>query len=492
MNDIMIPRSISINEIKKANYSLSPSNYKAISITRNKVCVLSEYLDEKNPFTKGIEPGAYAYVEYSNINFVRNSCVTKDNMKWLEEKAIFLNPNYDFVSQLTSEDILLCKDANIGDACFFLSEAPNSQYMFSSGMVKLNFKNENEKYFILAFLRDSYFRLQLESMTPKGATIRHANDKFMKCMLPILKQNEGWVLSAIEGLVKNIAYCEKMCNDKLREACKLIDDELFDISCDYKKPSLNRLLSEERLDAGLYSENTYRTLKCVERYSFGSTTFEEYGYKIKRGPNLQKRDLGRSIQTDVYTKGYYILIYPSDIAAGGYITKSVYLGASGPIWELEIGNILFSAEGSVGKTFAICSKELKFTTNIHGMIIYPIHEKIDLSRSILICLYLHYLKNKGVIDQLTVGGQGGSLAVGYWDKIKIPNFPDTLVKKLAQLYNEKANIHIFSFHEKELKKNGIYQLNIIRTICQALLDMIVSDIKADCLKTLDYYEQQLL
>ncbi|MBS5508075.1 MAG: hypothetical protein KHX31_05505 [Akkermansia sp.] len=492
MNDINIPRSICIKEILKENYSLSPSNYKKISIRRDNVCELREYLKQQNPYTKGIEPGTFAYVEQSNINFIRNSCITKDNIKWREDKAIFLNPNYDFENQLGSADILLCKDANIGDSCYFVSENPDCKYVFSSGMVKLNFKKEAEKYFVLAFLRDNYFRLQLESLTPKGATIRHANDKFMKCMIPVLKQNEEWIIAAMEGLIKNIAHCEKICANKLNEACRLIDEELFDINCGYEKPSLSRLLAEERLDAGLYSENTYKTLKCVENYIYGSATLEDYGYRIKRGPNLQKRDLGRSIQTNIYTKDYFTLIYPSDIAVGGYITKSVYLGASGPVWELGIGDILFSAEGSVGKTFAICSAELKFTTNIHGMIIYPISKKIDLSRSILICLYLHYLKNKGVIDQITVGGQGGSLAVGYWDKIKIPYFPDSLIKKLTQLYNQKTDIYAFSFNEKNLKNNGIYQLNTIRLLCQSLLNIIVRDIKSDSLKTLDYYEQQTL
>ena len=35
---------------------------------------------------------------------------------------------------------------------------------------------------------------------------------------------------------------------------------------------------------------------------------------------------------------------------------------------LQKDDILFSAEGNIGKTFAICDNSLKFTTNIHGII----------------------------------------------------------------------------------------------------------------------------
>ena len=48
-----------------------------------------------------------------------------------------------------------------------------------------------------------------------------------------------------------------------------------------------------------------------------------------------------------------VLIYPSDISSSGYILKVAYLGARNPIWFLGEKDILFAAEGTVGKTFAV-------------------------------------------------------------------------------------------------------------------------------------------
>ena len=68
---------------------------------------------------------------------------------------------------LSEQDILLSVDANIGDASLFLSENQN-KYIFSSGLVRLNIGHGFNKYYLFAFLRDEYFRKQLDAMTPKG------------------------------------------------------------------------------------------------------------------------------------------------------------------------------------------------------------------------------------------------------------------------------------------------------------------------------------
>ena len=74
-------------------------------------------------------------------------------------------------------DILFCTDANIGDCSLFISDKEN--LAFSSGMIKLNFQQEKYKYYVMAFMRDDYFREQLNAKTPKGATIRHSGDLFL-------------------------------------------------------------------------------------------------------------------------------------------------------------------------------------------------------------------------------------------------------------------------------------------------------------------------
>lgn len=491
-NNMQIPNAVSINEINQT-MSLSPKRYGTISIKRKKIIKVGSLLNQENPYVKGDEPGSITYVKKSKIRFLRNSCINRNNIYFLRNKLIYLNPNYDFSNMVSNLDVLLCKDANIGDCCLYINEDEGSEItVFSSGILKLNFKDEKFKYFCIAFFKDDYFLQQLDLLTPKGSTIRHSGDLFMECYVPDLRESEEWVYDIFESLVKNIAYSEKISYDKLSKTQDLIDRELMTQTVNYSNPDINKLLTEGRLDAGIYSESVFQVFENIRLYKYGYSDLESYGFKLKRGPNLAKRDLGRSIQTKQYRPNYHVLIYPSDISDGGYIEETSYLGARNPVWFLENKNILFSAEGTVGKTFIICDEKLKFTTNFHGMIIYPKDKSIDINKSIFLGLFLNYLRYKGVFDKLSVGGQGGSFAVGYWNLINIPNFPDDVIGELAKIYNNDVQLDPFHFSEERIKDAGIFQLNNFRILCNAILKQIVNDIKLDKLMDLEYYRRKFL
>lgn len=63
MHELIVPTEVKISEIK-ANGSLSPNNYKKLTIKNKKQHTISFYLDEV-PYQKGIEPGSSAYVPKS-------------------------------------------------------------------------------------------------------------------------------------------------------------------------------------------------------------------------------------------------------------------------------------------------------------------------------------------------------------------------------------------------------------------------------------------
>lgn len=46
-------------------------------------------------------------------------------------------------------------------------------------------------------------------------------------------------------------------------------------------------------------------------------------------------------------------------------------------------------------------------------------------------LFLRYLRKIGYFDYLSVGGQGGSLAMKYWDDVIIPKFSKDKMKTLV-------------------------------------------------------------
>ena len=482
---LLCPNEISISHILDVK-PLSVRNLAKIDIQNINQSELSTFLDEKKPYDIGIEPGSFAYVDDSNISFVRNSCIDMNNFSNQESKDIYLNPKYEYSNMLQSEDVLLCKDANIGDACIFLSEK-EQQYVISSGVVKLNFNSNDEKYYCLAFLRDEYFRHQLDALTPRGSTIRHSGGKFLKCKIPNIGTKEKGLIPIIKDLLKNISYSERYSEKKLNESNYEIGKELICYDIKYENPSAKKLLSSLRVDAGFFSEVVQRIEFNINEYKHGYSTLEEHGFIIKRGPNLQKRDLGRSIKSDEYKNNYHLLVYPSDISDNGYILKEVYIGARNPVWYLHSGDILFSAEGTVGKVFVICDEKMKFITNIHGIIISPNQESKALQKSIMLGLFLHFLRSNDYFDKISVGGQGGSYAVNYWSKLRIPNFSESLISKVSPLYYSGVELDPTTFSHDSLLTAGVFELNQFRIQCSELLKKIIKDIKKGNTQNKNYY-----
>ncbi|WP_461630426.1 restriction endonuclease subunit S domain-containing protein [Labilibaculum euxinus] len=481
---LICPSEIKFTDILERK-SLSPNNYSEINIINPNKDVLLNFLDSKKPFDNGEEPGSFTYVPNSNVSFVRNSCIDSSNFSNQVNKEIFLNPKYDFSNQLVNEDVLLCKDANIGDTCLFIHEG-EKEYVLSSGVVKLNFKTDSIKYYCLAFLRDEYFLKQLEAKTPIGSTIRHAGTKFLECLLPKLGAQEEKLLPLIEALFKNITYSERVSYQKLCSANKAIENDFFLSENEPKSPNITYLMESTRLDAGFYSQIVYDINYSINNYKNGTWSLQDAGFSMKRGTNLQKRDLGRSIKSEFYKKNYHLLVYPSDISDNGYILKEVYIGARNPVWYMKEGDILFSAEGTVGKVFVICDETMKFVTNIHGLIISPNPDK-ELKDSIILGQYLHFLRSKGYFDKVSVGGQGGSYAVNYWEDFKIPKFGEKIKTEISKLYHSGAEMKVESFSINNLEKAGVFELNKFRIKCNETLKLIVQDIKNNKTKTPEFY-----
>lgn len=470
--------------------SLSPKNYATVRIQNRTLVNLSEFLDKEKPFDTGIEPGSFAYVNKSIIGFIRNSCIDLSNITQQSSKVLFLNPNYEYSSSLVNEDVLLCKDANIGDACLLILQ-DNLQVCHSSGVVRLNFINDEYKFYCLAFLRDEFFRKQLDILTPRGSTIRHSGEKFLQCKIPSVTSEIDNLMLLIGNIQKNIAYSEKVSFQKISQINELIKLELQCSGYFYEDPSFSEVESSLRLDSGYHSEVVSRHNFGLQRYKNGCLSLDDFGFTIKRGPNLARRDLGRSLQTDQFKTNYHLLVYPSDISENGYILKSSFIGARNPVWYLKSGDLLFSAEGTVGKTFIVCDVHLKFTTNFHGIIITPKNKQLNLSKSIVLGLYLSYLRSIGIFDKLSVGGQGGSFAVSYWDKILIPDFDESFSVKISSLYYSKSALSPSKFDKDILQNSGVFDLNNFRIECIALLQKVVSDIKNSSIHELSYYENFL-
>lgn len=96
--------------------------------------------------------------------------------------------------------------------------------------------------------------------------------------------------------------------------------------------------------------------------------------------------------------------------------------------------------------------------------------------------FLYYMKHIGIMDKLSVGGQGGSFAIQYWDILRFPNISIDSFKLIAKLYNNAKDVDLFSFNFEDIKTLGIYQLNNLIIKGNNIIEEILSDIKNDSLK----------
>ena len=92
-----------------------------------------------------------------------------------------------------------------------------------------------------------------------------------------------------------------------------------------------------------------------------------------------------------------------------------------------------------------------------------------------------------VFERMSVGANGGSFAVGYWDNVLIPNVDDAFMDILADLYNKKSESNPAIFDAECIEEAGIYQLNAFLIKCKALLKCLCDDIKNGSLKPENYY-----
>lgn len=78
-------------------------------------------------------------------------------------------------------------------------------------------------------------------------------------------------------------------------------------------------------------------------------------------------------------------------------------------------------------------------TNIHGITLN--HDSDNLNKSVFVKLFLDWYRQNGMIDAYAVGGNGGSLAIKYWDILKFPNFDINKENEIVSLYYSPLNIY---------------------------------------------------
>lgn len=458
---------IKYNDVIKNNFVLSPHQLQLIEYSNKNTFKLENLLLRKlNKKDNGIDIGSNNYMRNSSYKFLKTRVANRDNfIVDLSSKESFEFMNYNaFVQQsLKCGDILISKDSNIGECCILDDDYPDC--MIASAFYKLPLK-EN-KYYIFSFMKTDHFKNQLDLMVPRGATIRHAGTKFLDCFIPFPNgKNASKIISIIENITKDIINKEKQIKFNENKIFEIIENELMNNSyiSNYTLPKYNELFAKNRTDAGYYCEEFKNINSLIKNYKNGFSNLNDFGYEISRGQNLQVSCIGKSIVSNEYINGFYKIAKPTNLSDYGTVTSYNYLGNKNDLLLLKNGDIVFSAEGTIGKCAMFCNVDNeKVITNIHGIILNKLDHNII--ESGFVCSFLRYLRKISYFDYLSVGGQGGSLAMKYWDDVIIPKFSKDQMKKISDLYcntnsTNQNNIISLSNKIKSLKDtlNDIFDL----------------------------------
>lgn len=470
-------------------YNLAPSQLMTLGSPNKNMLFVRDLLSRKLEFSdNGNEVGSVNYISRSPKYFIRAKALQKESfLPFLtEETEIPIRPQVFTNFDLKAGDLLISKDSNIGEVVILDKDLPN--HTISGALYKLPV--QENKYYLFAFLKHKHFLNQLDLLVPKGSTIRHAKTLFLDCKIPFPNQkNKDDVVSYVELLTQAIINKEKGIRKKHQQILDKIEKELLDNQkneeFEYQQPNLVKLKKYNRINAGFFSEYFSKSEFIIKNYHLGFSNIKNLGFTVSRGQNLQISCIGKSVYSAKYKEGFYTVIKPKHLSIYGTAFSQEYLGNAKKLKTLKAGDIIFGAEGfDKGRSMVILKDKDKTITNIHGITIN--HKEGDISLSIFIKCFLDYLRKTGMTDLYAVGGNGGSLAMKYWDIIPFPNFPKNKQDQIVGLYHNLTvypkHLNLKNFLEEDRKWNekaGIVEIDKstkrLKKQLNNVLDKIVND-----------------
>lgn len=485
------PETISFNEIAEKDFSLSAPQYKTLLIKNNNCSFVRDFLSrDLHNSDLGNEVGSLNYIGESTHHFLRTKALQK--YTFLPEiNSETTRPIYPKVFQqmnLSKGDLLLSKDSNIGEIVILDKDYPN--HMLSSALYRLPVI-EGTKYYLLAFIKHTLFREQLDFLVPSGATIRHAKTLFLNCKIPLPNTNKENVMNYVSLLTQSIINKEILIRERHESILKSIESELKNNqkpnTYKFKYPTFNEIKGIGRMDTNLYRDNFKKIDFSVKNYTNGFQSIFDLGFKLSRGQNLQVSNIGKSIYSKKFHKGFYSLMLPKHLSKYGTVDTKAFIGNSKELKTLKQGDLIFGAEGfEKGRSIVIVEEKDRTITNIHGITIQQ--EEKNLTKAIFVKCFLDYLRENEIIDLFAVGGNGGSLAQKYWHYIPFPKFDESKQKELAKLYyNPKTEINFdnatlenyLELDNTFNEKAGIYELDKSAKELKERLNKVIDKIAND-------------
>jgi hypothetical protein len=312
--------------------------------------------------------------------------------------------------------------------------------MQSSGLQSSDRRPVSRLY--LGVLKFGPFTQDIDLLTPTWATYRHAGQELLLSSAVPRVGVDPVAESRVAGLAHIVVMCEQSIRRRFREVMGLLDNHLGTLGLPLPRDATSRSFADVRAagrwDAAFHAAAVSPLLSAVRaKLSHSLAELVESGdITRRREQNLQFTAIAHSVKHDDRRPGAYRLIEPNFIAEDFSIPRHRWLSCPHQLATLEDGSVLMSAEGSIGYVAVYRSEpDIRSVSNIHGISMRWDTDRDPVARNCLLAANLAYLREKGLLDAWSVGGQGGSLALRYHDVVPILDFDPELAaaceRKLA-------------------------------------------------------------
>lgn len=498
MQYIVAPQEISIESIQKNHYSLSPLQYRTILIKNSNVKTIGDLLDRE--LVSGTEVGSLAYIKINSFyTFLRTKACRDDNFQLelnIPDSFEYIKPNDYFVNKgendervVKKNDLLFVTGGSVGEVVI---AQDLGKTIFSSHFIKIPIGTH--KFYIFAFLKNGFGKLQA-NFAPIGsisALDTFSNDTLLSIKIPFPNQpNSNEVIKYIELLVEAVINREAEIRRKDRLITTLIEKELRNqrnnpYSYDY--PSFDEILkTDHRLETGMYTKEFKEMNYLLNNYQYGYQNLSDLNYDFFRGQNLQFSSIGKSVYSSTPKKGFYQLALSRHFSEYATIDKYEYLGNSKKLKEIEKGDVIFSCRGAqFGRACIFCEKIKNTITNIDNVHIRNANSKME--HKIFIGLFLNYLRKKGHLHRIAITGSGANSLTQYqFNLLKFPNFPNSKIEEIADLFYNPRNltdvsVELNEFEQKDeaiVRDSSVFQLNNQTKIIKDRINEVVAHIIND-------------
>lgn len=424
MELITTPEYITFADIK-TKLSMSPQNYEGFIIKNRNKKQLRLLLS--CPIRKGKEVGSQAYVKNSKKYFTRTKALQPEFMLMnIEAESIIpLNPKFFRNYNLKEGDILISKDSNVGEVIYLDKDLPDNSISAGINMLGLS----NDKYYILGFLKNEFFKKQLELLISKGATIKHAKDKYLECYIPFTKNKT--IVEKVSTLVKKWIEKEKKIRDSFEYINQLLDKEVF-IRNNDPIENLNGTTFEElskiiRFDTGIYSDEYKEIVNKIIKYPRGYFTLPSNQFKS-----------GSTPKNRILYKGIKKWVTPTIVCKYGYIVnKENIICDEQNIKKNCILIVNRTSKEGIGEYVGI-SFFYDFSINgigHHNQGFYRIDNMPDIDLK-LISLILNSKNYRKICGLMSLGSKMKEMKIKNFTDIPFPKLNDNAKKILVTKYDE--------------------------------------------------------